>query len=61
MDAILTTDEVAVLLKISKRTVCKLMGEQVNPLPALKIGRSVRFRRADVDAWLATLTERKAA
>jgi hypothetical protein len=36
------------MLKLSKRTVCNLLVKDTNPLPALRVGRSVRFRRCDV-------------
>lgn len=58
MIEILTITEVAALLKLSKRTICTLMVQPTNPLPFLKIGRSVRFRKSDVDEWL---NESKAA
>jgi len=52
---ILTILDVAKMLKLSKRTICNLMVDGTNPLPALRIGRSVRFRRSDVDSWLEKL------
>jgi excisionase family DNA binding protein len=55
MSDILTISEVATMLKLSRRTICNLMVEHTNPLPALRIGRSVRFRRCDVDSWLEKL------
>ena len=61
MSDILTINELASMLKLSKRTICNLMVEQTNPLPALRIGRSVRFRRSDIDVWLEKLAERQAA
>ena len=47
MDEYLTIREVRDLLKVSDRTVRRWI-ERGN-LPALKIGRSVRIRRADID------------
>jgi len=61
MDEILTITELASRLKLSKRTICNLMGDHINPLPVLKIGRSVRFRVSDVQAWLVRQAEKKAA
>lgn len=61
MGELLTITELASMLKLSKRTVCNLMVEHTNPLPALRLGRSVRFRRSDVEAWLAKLAESEAA
>ncbi len=59
---ILTVNEVAAWLKISKRHVYELMqartrsGEvRINPIPSLRIGSSVRFRKSDVEAWIDKL------
>ena len=61
---ILTADEVAALLQISKRQVYELAKPRTqsgdvrkHPLPALRIGKSVRFRRSDVEAWIEKLVE----
>jgi len=58
---ILTVDELVALLKVSKRTICKLMGDRTNPLPVLKIGRCVRFRKSEIDLWLTRQAVSKAA
>lgn len=56
-DEILTLDEVAAYLKAGKRTVYRLAAE--GKLPAFKLGGSWRFRRSDLDAWIAaSLAER---
>jgi len=47
MDEYLTIREVRDLLKVSDRTVRRWI--ERGSLPALKIGRSVRIRRADID------------
>jgi predicted DNA-binding transcriptional regulator AlpA len=67
-DEILTVIEVAALLKMSKRqvyTMCETRTREGSmkdhPLPLLKINGNLRFRKADVDSWLAGLAERKAA
>jgi excisionase family DNA binding protein len=59
---ILTVDEVSTLLKISKSKVYELTNERTrsgeirtNPLPVVRIGSSVRFRRSDVEAWIEKL------
>jgi predicted DNA-binding transcriptional regulator AlpA len=61
----LTADGVASLLKISKRHVYELTqprtksgDERENPLPVLRIGKSVRFRKSDVEAWIEKLAAR---
>lgn len=49
---ILTLDEVAVYLKAGKRTVYRLAAE--GKLPAFKLGGTWRFRRSDLDRWIAS-------
>lgn len=46
----LTTAEVAALLRVSKPTVVKAVARR--GLPAVRLGRVLRFARADVEAWL---------
>ncbi|MGU5805499.1 methylation-associated defense system helix-turn-helix domain-containing protein MAD1 [Aeromonas veronii] len=48
---ILTIDEVAAYLKASKRTVYRLAAS--GKLPAFKLGGTWRFRRGDLDQWIA--------
>ncbi|MGA8607305.1 MAG: helix-turn-helix domain-containing protein [Candidatus Sulfotelmatobacter sp.] len=57
MPEILTVAELAALLKISRSHVYVLVKSQSNPLPALRLGTTVRFRKVDVDAWLQRLSE----
>ena len=61
MGEILTASEVAAMLKISTRQVYELAKEKENPIPNIRIRKSVRFRKSDVDGWLARLAERKGA
>ena len=49
---ILTLEEVAAYLKAGKRTVYRLAQE--GRIPAFKLGGSWRFRRAELDNWIAT-------
>jgi len=49
-DEIMTMDELAEYLKISKSTLYKLA--QVNKLPGQKIGKRWRFHKDAVDAWV---------
>jgi excisionase family DNA binding protein len=53
VDELLTEADLAKLLKVTVRTVRRWRAEGSGPR-ALKIGRGVRYRRADVDAWLQT-------
>lgn len=48
---ILTLDEVAAFLKAGKRTVYRLAAE--GKLPGFKLGGTWRFRRSDLDEWIA--------
>jgi excisionase family DNA binding protein len=57
MGEILTVAELAALLKISRSHVYVLVKSQSNPLPALHLGTSVRFRKVDVDEWMQKLSE----
>lgn len=65
MGEILTITELAAMLKMSKRqiyTMCETRTRngamKDNPIPVLKINGNLRFRKADVDAWLVRLGER---
>lgn len=51
-DEILTIDEVAAYLKAGKRTVYRLAAN--GKLPAFKLGGTWRFRRGDLDKWIAS-------
>ena len=46
----LTTEEVLAYLKVTPRTIYRLI--RSGELPAVRIGRQYRFRRADLDGWL---------
>ena len=50
-DEILTIDEVATYLKAGKRTVYRLAAS--GKLPGFKLGGTWRFRRGDLDQWIA--------
>ena len=51
-DEILTIDEVAAYLKAGKRTVYRLASS--GAIPAFKLGGTWRFRRAELDQWIAS-------
>jgi len=55
VDEILTPDEVADLLKVSKKTVLRLVHD--GTIPATKVGRAWRFRRQDVLDLVPASTE----
>ena len=52
LDEILTIDEVAAYLKAGKRTVYRLASS--GRIPAFKLGGTWRFRRAELDQWIAS-------
>jgi len=49
-DAVFTIDELALYLKLPKRTLYKLAQE--GTIPAHKVGKHWRFHRAVIDRWL---------
>jgi excisionase family DNA binding protein len=53
---ILTLDEVAAYLKAGKRTVYRLAQE--GKIPAFKLGGTWRFRRSDLERWIAESTNK---
>jgi excisionase family DNA binding protein len=57
---ILTAKDVASLLRISKRQVYELAKQTENPIPHIKIRTSLRFRKTDVEQWLAGLVQNRA-
>ncbi|WP_341907634.1 helix-turn-helix domain-containing protein [Polaromonas sp. YR568] len=56
---VLTLDEVAAYLKAGKRTVYRLAAE--GKLPGFKLGGTWRFRRSDLDKWIAAKLKSKDA
>jgi excisionase family DNA binding protein len=51
-DSLITVKEVADYLKLKEQTVYLLARQ--NKIPSLKVGGSLRFKRSQIDAWLAT-------
>ncbi len=49
-DTFLTTEEVLDYLQVNLRTVYRLI--KAGKIPAVRVGRQWRFKRADLDAWL---------
>lgn len=47
---IFTLDEVALYLKVGKRTVYRLVAAK--KIPAFKVGGNWRFVLADIDSWI---------
>lgn len=48
--AFLTTEDVLGYLRVTHRTIYRLI--RSGELPAVRIGRQWRFRRTDLDQWL---------
>lgn len=51
---ILTVAEVAKYLRINPQTVYRKA--KAGELPAVRIGRAIRFRKSELDAWLKTVS-----
>jgi excisionase family DNA binding protein len=49
-DVFLTTEEVLEYLQVNLRTVYRLI--KAGRIPAVRVGRQWRFRKADIDLWL---------
>ncbi|WP_089400506.1 methylation-associated defense system helix-turn-helix domain-containing protein MAD1 [Noviherbaspirillum humi] len=56
-DEILTLEEVAAYLKAGKRTVYRLA--QKGEIPAFKLGGTWRFRRSELESWIAKSINKK--
>lgn len=54
---ILTLEEVATFLKAGKRTIYRLA--QKGDIPAFKLGGTWRFRRSELDQWIAASINKK--
>jgi excisionase family DNA binding protein len=51
-EPLLTSADVALQLRVSPRTVARLVATHV--LPTYRLGRALRFLQADIDAWIAS-------
>lgn len=52
---IFTLNDVAAYLKVGKRTVYRLAAAR--KIPAFKVGGTWRFRKADIDRWIAVQSQ----
>lgn len=50
-DEILTVKELAEYLKIAEKTAYRFVSE--GKIPAFKVGSAWRFRKAEIDRWIA--------
>ena len=53
---LLTPDQVAAALGLSHRTLAAWRSSRRSPLPWVKVGSRVRYRRQDVAVWLESRT-----
>jgi predicted DNA-binding transcriptional regulator AlpA len=65
MTEILTIDDLAALLKMTRGQVYTLTRSRSrarmdNPIPILRINGNVRFRRGDVEVWLQRIANQEA-
>ena len=50
MAELMTVEELANYLRVTKKTIYRLL-EQGN-IPAMKVGRQFRFNKASIDKWM---------
>lgn len=50
MNALMTIDEVATYMQVSRFTVYRLAKDRT--IPATKIGRQWRFQKEEIDQWI---------
>lgn len=58
MDQLMTIEEVARYMRVSRYTVYRLAKGRC--LPASKIGRQWRFQKEEIDRWVRDQTQREA-
>ncbi len=51
---VMTVNEVAQYLRVNPQTVYRKA--KAGELPAVRIGRAIRFRRAELEGWLKSLS-----
>ncbi len=52
-EPLMTADDVAALLAVPRSSVYEYARRLHTPLPAIRVGRHLRFHRADIERWLA--------
>lgn len=60
-DPLLSIPEAAAYLNIKPQTLCNWRSTRRYNVPAVKVGRLVRFKKSDLDAFIAHRTEGVAA
>jgi excisionase family DNA binding protein len=56
-DEIMTIKEIAVYLKVTDKTIYRLLTS--NKLPAFKVGGSWRFQKDKIDQWISSQQDNK--
>lgn len=51
VNELLTVEELVCYLKVKRERVYRLVYER--RIPFLKVGRSLRFRKTDIDSWMS--------
>ncbi len=51
---VMTVSEVAVYLRVNPQTVYRKA--KAGELPALRIGRAIRFRKSELDEWMKAVS-----
>lgn len=52
MERLMTRKELAVFLGVQPQTIARWKWAGTDSPPSIKIGRSVRYRQSEVEAWL---------
>ena len=52
MEEFMTTQELADYLKVKKQTLEVWRSKNINKIPYIKVGASVRYRKSDVEKWI---------
>jgi excisionase family DNA binding protein len=60
LDAVLSMSELATRLRVSVQTIYDLRSQGRGPR-GFRVGRELRFRTSEIDAWLARMEEADAA
>lgn len=60
-DTLLSVEQAAAFLKLAIRTLDVWRSTGRHGLPYIKVGGAVRYRRTDLEAWLAERTHGRAA
>lgn len=60
VEPLLDYADLATVARVAERTVRKWVAAGIGPSP-VRIGRTVRFRASDVNAWLAEAVQQESA